>query len=114
MRPTQLGEAVAERRLQLVIAGKTPREVVVRMGRPVPMDPGGTLADDCWCPLQVVVEGRAGPVRVIAGVDAVQALELAHRAADIDLEMLARADGCAIEWRGGGQYPHAASSTGDT
>ncbi|MDZ7652962.1 MAG: hypothetical protein U5L03_10590 [Burkholderiaceae bacterium] len=104
-----LGELVAERRLVLACADGAVLDVVVRFGRPVPMDGGNSLADDCWCSVQVVVGAAPRAVRAIGGVDAMQALQLAIVAADDELALIEGELSGKLAWQGGGVYARLAS-----
>lgn len=101
--PTRLGDVIAERRLVFTAADRPARDVVVQLGRPVAMG-DVVVGDDCWCAVQVAVDGHAGPVRAIGGVDAVQALHLAWAFAELQLSLLARDEGGTLRWPGGDRY----------
>jgi hypothetical protein len=103
-RPETLGELVAERRLVLACADGAVRDVVARIGRPVPMDGGDSLADDCWCPVQVIVGAVPRAVRAIGGADAMQALQLAIVAADDELMLIEGELAGKLAWQCGGAY----------
>jgi hypothetical protein len=103
-RPETLGELVAERRLVLACADGAVLDVVVRFGRPVPMDGGDSLADDCWCPVQVIVGAVPRALRTIGGVDAMQALQIAIAAADDELALIEGELKGKLAWQGGGAY----------
>jgi hypothetical protein len=107
--PTALGDVIAERHLVLTAADRPARDVVVQLGRPVAMG-GVGVGDDCWCAVQVAIDGHAGPVRAIGGVDAVQALHLAWAFAELQLSLLARDEGGTLRWPGGDLYESAASA----
>lgn len=104
IRPEALGEVVAERRLVIACADGAVQDVVVRVGRPVPMDGRNSLAGDCWCPLQVIVGAAPRAVRAIGGVDAMQALQLAIAAADDELALIEGELSGKLAWQGGGVY----------
>jgi hypothetical protein len=107
--PTRLGDVIAERRLVLAAGGRPARDVVVQLGRPVAMG-DGVVGDDCWCAVQVAIDGHAGPVRAIGGVDAVQALHLARAIAESQLSLRARDEGGTLRWPGGDRYESTAGA----
>ena len=88
-----LGEAVAERRLEF----RTPsgaREILVRLGRPLPdPEPGGQWV----CPVELA-GSPVGGVRAAHGEDSMQALLLALQLIDIELRHLRRATGATLTW----------------
>ena len=86
-RTFELGEVIAERRLSFEADAGWTREVVVRLGRPVP-DP--SEQNGPWlCPYQVDGMG-SGHVRAIFGVDSVQALVLAVHTIPAELTPIMR------------------------
>ena len=89
-----LGEVIAERRLEWTGADAPAEGVVVRIGKPVrdPL-PGG----DWLCPVQVVGLGDER-VRAAFGVDAVQALVLSLQMIDADLHAGQRRAGGRLHW----------------
>jgi len=104
IRPEALGEVVAERQLVIACADGAVLDVVVRVGRPVPMDGGDSLAVDCWCPVQVIVGAAPRAVRTIGGVDAMQALQIAIAVADDELALIEGELTGKLAWQGGGAY----------
>jgi hypothetical protein len=79
----ELGSVIAERRLR--VTGRPDLDVRVRLGMPQPL-PGASYGDYC-CPYQIVGVGNE-KVRYAAGVDAVQALELALHILPTELDAL--------------------------
>jgi hypothetical protein len=107
-RPEALGEVVAERQLVIACADGAALDVVVRVGRPVPMDGCDSLAVDCWCPVQVIVGAAPRAGRAIGGADAMQALQLAIVAADDELALIEGELAGKLAWQGGGEYERLA------
>jgi len=79
--PAQLGEVIAERRLVARVRHGRARSVVVKFGRPVH---SAVKNDPWWCPVEIIGIGKPR-FFAAAGVDSVQALILALRAADLKL-----------------------------
>lgn len=89
----QLGEVIAERRLEWA-GGGPGGGVLVRIGRPVPdPEPDG----DWRCPLQIV-GAHGDAVRAAYGVDAVQALVLGLWMIDVELRAMQRDAGGTPLW----------------
>jgi hypothetical protein len=92
----ELGEAVAERRVEAVAEDGSRTSVVVRIGRPMPDTlPGG----DWYCPRQIVGLGEES-VAASFGVDSLQALLLAVYALRLDLAERAEAASVRLDWLG--------------
>ncbi|RZU32306.1 hypothetical protein BKA19_2001 [Blastococcus saxobsidens] len=92
----QLGQVVAERRLEAVAADGTRTPVTVLIGAPVP-DPAG--GGDWFCPHRVdgLGEDSAGGA---FGVDSLQALLLSVHALRLGLDQRAEEASVRLEWLG--------------
>jgi hypothetical protein len=73
--PVPLGDVIAERRFTLKDAGGVPRQITVRLGKPVSWPLGGVPL--YRCPLQVIGVGRDEAIAAPAGKDAFMALQWA-------------------------------------
>ncbi|MGY2082518.1 DUF6968 family protein [Blastococcus sp. SYSU DS0539] len=92
----ELGQVVAERRLDAVAADGSRTPVSVRIGAPVPDPlPGG----DWCCPHRIDGLGDDA-VRVAFGVDSLQALLLSVHSLRLTLAQRAEAAGVALDWLG--------------
>ena len=88
-----LGEPIAERRLTIQAAAPGADSIVVRIGKPqrFPED------EDWFCPFEIV--GQSERIsHYAAGVDAVQALQLAMRMIEIDLATLNQRFSGRLRW----------------
>jgi hypothetical protein len=93
VKTVELGDVVAERRLH--VAGETERVVLVRIGRPQPID----ARADYYCPYQIVGVGSER-VKYACGVDSLQAMEEAIRILPAELNRLRRS--CpGLRWEDG-------------
>jgi hypothetical protein len=82
---------MAERDLQLRKPGGTDSAVRIRIGRPYPS------GDDWQCPYEIDAPGLKRTF-AIYGVDSVQALALALKAVDVELEVIAKQAGGSLLW----------------
>jgi hypothetical protein len=73
--PLPLGDVIAERHFTLKDAGGVPRQITVRLGKPVSWPLGGVPL--YRCPLQVIGVGRDEAIAAPAGKDAFMALQWA-------------------------------------
>jgi hypothetical protein len=73
--PVSLGDVIAERRFTLKDSGGEPRQIEVRLGRPVSETSYGIPL--YRCPVQVIGIGRDEAVAAPAGTDAFMALQWA-------------------------------------
>lgn len=89
----ELGEIVAERRIEGVAPDGSPVEVVIRFGAPRPDPLSGN--GDWQCPHQIVGLGDEG-VQAAYGVDSLQALLLSVYAVRIKLAE----SGSTLDWLG--------------
>ncbi|MFC5746372.1 DUF6968 family protein [Actinomadura rugatobispora] len=94
----ELGEVVAERRVEAVAEDGRRTPVILKFGRPHP-DPL-SAHDDWCCPHQIVGLGDE-TVQAAFGVDSLQALLLSVYA--VRLKLVERAAGASVslEWEGG-------------
>jgi hypothetical protein len=97
--PAQLGEVIAERRLVARVRHGRARSLVVKFGRPVH---SAVKNDPWWCPVEIIGIGKPR-FFAAAGVDSVQALILALRAADLKLATGYR--NLQVEWLGDAERP---------
>ncbi|WP_407701602.1 DUF6968 family protein [Thermomonospora amylolytica] len=93
----ELGEVVAERRLEAVAEDGTCTPVVVKIGRPRP-DTLGTGEDWC-CPHQILGLGE-DRVEASFGVDSLQAFLLSVYALRLKLTERAEAASVGLDWLG--------------
>lgn len=100
MRPDDIGEVIAERKLLMTTADGQVTTVTVRLGRPLP------FPDDTgyYATFQVTGAGSE-KVKYAGGIDAIQALQLAFKMVDAYLDALGEEQGCAFTLEG--------SDTGD-
>ncbi len=97
LRLENVGDIVAERKLTLLRDGKPFSEVLVLLGKP------NQLPDfpDFYCPYQFKGAGsESEKVRYICGIDPFQALLLAIRALECDLDLLNKELGGNLRWEG--------------
>ena len=73
--PVPLGDVIAERRFTLMDCRGEPRQITVRLGRPVSSTSPGL--PPFRCPLQVIGIGRDEAIAAPAGKDAFMALQWA-------------------------------------
>ncbi|MER5809397.1 hypothetical protein ABT143_14575 [Streptomyces sp. NPDC002033] len=106
----ELGEVVAERRLEARTPDGRIREVVLRVGRP---HPGAEEGIDWTCPGHVEGLGPAGVVPV-HGVDSLQALLLCLFRLRTSVESAAREQGAVLTWLGGEDLALADATAGST
>ncbi|MBF8191835.1 hypothetical protein ITP53_40380 [Nonomuraea sp. K274] len=93
----ELGEVVAERKLEAVAADGSRTPVTVRFGKPYP-DPLSTHGDWC-CPHQILGLGEEGAGGSF-GVDSLQALLLSVFKVRLKLGERARAGSVRLDWLG--------------
>lgn len=93
----ELGDVVAERRLECVAGDGSRTVVVIRFGSPHP-DPLSANGDWC-CPHQIVGLGEEG-VGASFGVDSLQALLLSVYRVRLELAARARAASVDLDWLG--------------
>ncbi|WP_051772818.1 DUF6968 family protein [Saccharothrix sp. NRRL B-16314] len=93
----ELGDVVAERRLECVAGDGTRTEVVIRFGSPHP-DPLSTNGDWC-CPHQILGLGK-DDVGASFGVDSLQALLLSVYRVRLELASRAAAASVDLDWLG--------------
>jgi hypothetical protein len=87
LRDIDLGDVIAERELRFEVPGASPREVVVKVGKPV-RDP--TANHETWiCPFLILGLGREKPMGIF-GADALQALLLSLHTIPVELAAYAR------------------------
>lgn len=92
----ELGEVVAERRVEAVAADGTRTPVVVRIGKPLPDPlPGG----DWFCPGQILGLGDEA-VRASFGIDSLQAFLLSVYGIRLSLRERAEAASVTLDWLG--------------
>jgi hypothetical protein len=85
-----LGEVIAERQLRFEAPGEAPRDIVVKVGKPV-RDP--TAKHETWvCPFQIQGLDREEPMGIF-GADALQALLLSVHTIPVELAAYAREAG---------------------
>lgn len=91
----ELGEVVAERKLNLVSNDSATVPCLVRVGKPVQVD------DDTWiCPYQIEAGDR---IRTLGmhGIDSMQALVLTTKTLDVEIEFIAKILGASVQYLGG-------------
>jgi hypothetical protein len=98
MKLESVGEIIASRKLQLLLEGKDPVEVIVLMGKPERF-PDHT---DYYCPYQIKGFGR-DKVMAIGGVDAFQAIQLALSTIGVELEVMSKDCSGRFLWDAGSQ-----------
>jgi hypothetical protein len=81
--PNDLVQVIAQRKIRTPDGGT----LVLRMFLPQRFADNMPGHDDCYCPIQIIGDGRDIVVRV-AGVDSFQAIELALKAIGSHLEVL--------------------------
>ncbi|MBB6121117.1 DUF6968 family protein [Nocardiopsis algeriensis] len=94
----ELGEVVAERRLEAVAEDGTRTPVIVRLGTPEP-DPHPEARGDWHCPRQILGLGDEA-VATSYGVDSLQAFLLSVYATRLQLEERARVASVRLNWLG--------------
>ena len=95
LKPTDIGLEIASRAFWW-IDGTKRCEIVVRIGKPEPFE--GTT--NLYCPIEITGSGLM--TKYAVGVDAIQAISLAFRMVQVDLEVLEKDLGCKLRWAGGG------------
>lgn len=88
----ELGEVIAERKLNLVSSDAATVPCPVRVGKPVQVD------DDTWvCPYQVEAGDR---IRTLGmhGIDSMQALVLTMKTLDVEIEFVAKILGASVQY----------------
>jgi hypothetical protein len=88
-----IGEVIARRELYIAKDDGPNQEVIVLVGKPQPFPD----LRDYYCPYQILVAGKSR-IRYAAGIDTVQALELAFRAIGGDLYALNQANHDKLRW----------------
>ena len=92
----ELGEVVAERKLDLVSNDAATVPCLVRVGKPVQVD------DDTWiCPYQIEAGER---IRTLGmhGIDSMQALVLTMKTLDVEISFVAKILGASVQYLEGG------------
>jgi len=87
-------DIIAERNL-IIDCGITKLEASIRLGRPVPDESG----DNWMCPYEVRVQDECKSFRM-HGIDSMQALVLAMKTLDVELEVKAKKLGGKLQWHG--------------
>ncbi len=88
----ELGEVVAERKLNLVSNDAATVPCLVRVGKPVRVD------DDTWiCPYQIEAGER---IRTLGmhGIDSMQALVLTMKTLDVEIAFVAKIPGASVQY----------------
>lgn len=91
----ELGEPIAEREFVICDADGNESRAVARIGRPHP----DQSEEDWVCPYEIVVAGKRKAFRIY-GVDSIQALVLALKTVDVELEVRAKQLGGVLMWLG--------------
>lgn len=87
-----LGELIAERKLDLVRGDAADIPCFVRVGKPVQID------DETWvCPYQIQAGQR---IRTLGmhGIDSMQALVLTMKTLDVEIAYVAKMSGASVEY----------------
>lgn len=96
MQITSLGDVIAERRFSLTTRDGQQTVVTVKLGKPVEFDDGTGY----YAPFQLTGIGSE-KIKYAAGVDAVQALQLAMKMIGANLNALRDPDSVELEWEAG-------------
>jgi hypothetical protein len=91
----ELGELVAERKLDLVVDNATNIQCSIKVGKPVQID------EDTWvCPYQIVVGER---IRTLGmhGIDSMQALVLTIQTLDVEIAHVAKMCNAYVQYLDG-------------
>ena len=95
--PVPLGDVIAERRFTLRDAGGVPRQITVRLGRPVSWPLHGIPL--YRCPVQVIGIGRDETIAAPAGKDAFMALQWAVNLAGDSIDDAVQSEGLVNQLR---------------
>lgn len=76
-----IGEVIAERVLHRAVNGESPKDVIVRLGKPQPHSDGSGF----FSPFELIGLGQR-KVRYASGIDAFHALQLVFRMISVDLD----------------------------
>lgn len=100
MKNVPLGEIIAERYLEAKDEAGEEREIIVRVGKPIPAPFSDPQENDPWCcPCEIV--GFADPYLDAAlGEDSVQALVLGLQRIVIELNKQQKAEKLKLTWNG--------------
>ena len=88
----ELGEVIAERKLNLVSNDAATVPCLMRVGKPVQVD------DDTWiCPYQIEAGER---IRTLGmhGIDSMQALVLTMKTLDVEIAFVAKIIGASVQY----------------
>jgi hypothetical protein len=91
MNEIQLGKVIAERTL---VNSSNGARTIVRIGAPCLFADGAGW----YCPYEIIP--NESKLRYAAGLDAIQALQLAMRKIGVDIQVLNERSGRAMEWNG--------------
>jgi len=88
----ELGELVAERKLDLIVDNAANIQCFVRVGKPIQID------DDTWvCPYQIEAGER---IRTLGmhGIDSMQALVLTMKTLDVEIAFVAKMCDASVQY----------------
>jgi len=94
MKNMTLGEIIAERHFESIDESGVEREVVVRIGKPVPDDNEG---GDWYCPFQITGFGD-DKISAAFGVESMQALLLSLQKVAAELNYYQKVQKCKLTW----------------